>query len=115
MTIRRLERSEWNGFCRRASRGFVGKRVQIEVVSLQVGSQFEAQRLPLLGMAYDPKSDILEMLIGELDHLVRSPREFYVDEELFGIVSLQIIDADGMQQIITLHDPLMLPAPTVEE
>jgi hypothetical protein len=115
MTIRKLERNEWYGFCLRASRGFVGKHVEIEIVSLQIGSQFEARRLPLLGMAYDPKSDVLEMLIGELDHLVRAPRELYVDEELFGISSLQIIDAEGIRQIITLHEPLMLPAPSVEE
>ena len=115
MTIRRLERSEWTGFCLRASRGFIGKHVQIEIASLQIGSQFEVHRLPLLGMAYDPKSDVLELLIGELDHLVRCPREFYVDEELLGVVSLQIIDAEGIRQIITLRDPLMLPAPASGE
>ena len=111
MTIRRLERSEWRGFCIRASRGFIGKQVQIEVASLQIGFQLEAHRLPLLGMSYDPKSDVLELLVGELDHLVHAPRELYVDEGFFGAVSLQIVDAEGVQQIVTFRDPLMLPAP----
>jgi hypothetical protein len=39
------------------------------------------------------------------------PRELYVDEELLGIVSFQIIDAEGVRQIVTLRDPLMLPGP----
>jgi hypothetical protein len=54
---------------------------------------------------------VLELLIGELDHLIRAPRELYVDEELLGIVSFQIIDAEGVRQIVTLRDPLMLPGP----
>jgi hypothetical protein len=110
MTIRRLERSEWRGFCIRASYGFIGKQVKIEVASLEIGFQVEAQRLPLLGMSYDPKSDVFELLVGEMDHLIRAPRELYVDETA-DTVSLQIVDGEGVQQIVTLWDPLMLPAP----
>jgi hypothetical protein len=35
-----------------------------------------------------------------------------VDEEPLGITSLQIIDAEGVRQIVTLRDPLMLPGST---
>ena len=111
MTIRRLERSEWHGFCIRATRGFLGKHVRIEVGSLQIGFQLEAHRLPLLGISYDAKNDVLELIVGELDHLIHAPRELYVDEEIFDMISLQIVDADGVRQIVTFRDPLMLPAP----
>ena len=113
MTIRRLEHGEWGGFCMRASRSLLGKQVEIEVASLQIGFQLEARRLPLVGMVYDSESDTLELLIGELDHLIKAPREFYVDEELLGIVSFQVVDAEGVRQIVTLRDPLMLPGPHV--
>jgi hypothetical protein len=109
MTIRRLERSEWAEFCTYASRGWVGRWADIEVASHQIGSQVEARRLPLFGMSYDPKDDVLELLVGELRHLIWAPREFYVDEPPLGIVCLQIIDADGIQDIVTLREPLMLP------
>jgi hypothetical protein len=111
MTIRRLEHGEWGGFCIRASRSLLGKQVEIEVASLQIGFQLEARRLPLLGVAYDSESDVLELLIGDVDHLIRAPRELYVDEELLDIVSFQIVDAEGVRQIVTLRDPLMLPGP----
>lgn len=111
MTIRRLDRADWGAFCTRASRGFVGKQTDIEVASLQLGFQLAAHRLPLIGMSYDPKSDVLELLVGELEHLIRGPREVYVDEEPLGIVALQIIDADGDRRIVTLREPLMLPGP----
>lgn len=112
MTIRRLERSEWSGYCIRASRVLLGKQAKVEVASLQIGFQLEVHRVPLLGISYDPKSDIIELLIGELDHLIRGPQEFYVDDELFGTVTLQIVDGEGVRQIVTLCDPLMLPPPS---
>ena len=114
MTIRRLQRDDWSGFCIRVTRGFLGKWVDIEVASLQIGFQPEARRLPLIGISYDPKSDVLELLLGELEHLIRAPREFYVDEEPLGITSLQIIDAEGVHQILILRDPLMLPRRTAD-
>src|ERR1700704_3722586 len=67
MAISRLERSEWGGFCFRASHIFLGKHADIEVASLEVGFQLEARRLPLVGMFYDPGSDVLRLLLGELN------------------------------------------------
>jgi hypothetical protein len=62
-------------------------------------------------MSYDPKSDVLELLLLDLDHLIQAPRELYVDEALLGVVTLQIVNADGVRQIVTFRDPLMLPPP----
>lgn len=115
MTIRRVERNEWRGFCVHASKSLIGKHVEIEIASLEVGSQIEARRLPLLGITYDPKSDIIEIVLGDLDHLVHRPRELYVDDTPEGLASFEIIDGDGVQQIVILYDPLMLPPPTTEE
>lgn len=111
MTIRRLERSEWTGFCVHASRGYIGKWVRIEVGSPLIGAQLEAQRVPLIGLTYDPKDDVLELIAGDLDHLIRAPRGLWVDEQPDGNLSLQVIDEDGAYQIVTLREPLMLPSP----
>ncbi len=111
MGIRRLEPSEWGGFCIFVSRGFIGKQVELEVASLQIGFQVQARRVPLWGMSYDPERDVLDVLMGDLDHLIPGPREFYVDDASAGEIHLQIVDADGVRQIITLRDPLMLPSP----
>jgi hypothetical protein len=108
MSIRRLEPREWGGFCVFVSRGFIGKHVELEVGSLQIGFQVQARRVPLLGMSYDPERDLLEILMGDMDHLIPGPREFYVDDAPAGEIQLQIVDADGVRQIITLRDPLML-------
>ena len=111
MSIRRLERDDWCGFCIRASRLLLGKQADIEVVSMQIGLQPEVRRLPLIGVSYDSASDVLHLLLGTLSRPIRSPRELYVDEEPLGITSFEIIDAEGIRQIVTLRDPLLLPAP----
>jgi len=55
--------------------------------------------------------DVLQLLVGDLSHLIRAPRELYVDEEPLGLITFQIIDAEGVRQIITLREPLRLPVP----
>jgi hypothetical protein len=68
-----------------------------------------AIRAPLLGIVYDPKSDVIEIALEGLDHLVYRPRDVYVDSPPFGRASLGLIDGDGALQIVKLCDPLMLP------
>jgi len=111
MAIRKLDKEEWLVFCARASRGLIGKRVEIKVASLDLGTQIEAQWLPFLGIDYDPRSDIIEIVLDGLDHLVRNPLELYVDEDPIGMTSMQVIGGDGVRQILMLRDPLMLPPP----
>jgi hypothetical protein len=111
MTIRRLDRTDWTGFCLHVSRGLQGKWADIEIASLQIGAQLGARRLPLIGMSYDPRDDVLQLIVEGLEHLIRAPCEFYVDEQPLGPVIMQIVDADGVSQIITLRDPLLLPRP----
>lgn len=70
MAIRRLERSEWPSFCLRASRYFLGKRAEIEALSLEIGRQVAALRMPILGIDYDPRSDVMQILLRDLEHLI---------------------------------------------
>jgi len=108
MTIRRLERSDWMGFCAYASRGLVGRQTNIEVGSRKVGVQLEAHHLPLFGMTYDPKDDVLQLFVGNLRHRIWGLREFYVDDSRLGLVRLEIIAADGAREIVTMRELLLL-------
>jgi hypothetical protein len=111
MPILKLEKREWRSFFDRVTKGLVGKRAEIEVDSLDLGSQIEAEWLPLLGIAYDPKDDVLEIALDGVDHLIAKPEEVYVDIGPTGLTNLRVVDRDGVSQIIQLRDPLMLPAP----
>jgi Family of unknown function (DUF5335) len=109
MATRKLDKSEWRAFCDRMSKGLIGKQAEIEIASLALGSQVQGEWLPLLGVVYDPKSDVIEIALDGLDHMVPRPRELYVDIGPGGMLSLEIVDSGGVRQIVRLRDPLMLP------
>ena len=111
MATRKLDKKEWRSFFDRFSTTLDGKQAEIEVVSLRLGDQVEAHWLPLLGIAYDPNDDIVEVALEGLDHLIPKPREVYLEEGAGGLAALEIVDSDDVKQIIKLRDPLMLPAP----
>jgi hypothetical protein len=109
MAARKLDKSEWRVFCDRMSKALIGKQAEIEIASLALGSQVQGEWLPLIGIAYDPKNDLIEIALDGLDHLVYRPREMYVDIDHSGLISLEILDGNSVRQIIKLRDPLMLP------
>lgn len=111
MAIRKLPKEEWKPYFERVSRLVIGKRAEIEVASLALGDQIEAEWLPLLGITYDPKDDSIEIALEGLDHLIDRPRDVHVDEEALGLSRLQIVTADGDQHLVQLREPLMLPPP----
>ncbi|MGO4573956.1 DUF5335 domain-containing protein [Microvirga sp. 2TAF3] len=112
MSIRKLGKTEWRSFCDLMSKALLGKRAEVLIASHSLGNQVEAKWLPLLGIVYDGKDDMIEVALDGLDHMIRQPSELYVENEATGLTSLQIISADGTQQIITFRDPLMLPSPS---
>ena len=111
MTIRRLEHSEWGRFCSFASRHLIGKRADIETLSLDMGRRLSVNRLPIHRLYYDPNGDVIEIWLADVLHRIHRPREMYVDNLLIGLVNFVVIDAEGARQIVMLHEPLMLAAP----
>jgi hypothetical protein len=86
-----------------------GKRAEIEVASLELGDQIVAEWLPILGITYDAKNDVLDVALQGVTHLIRQPIEIVVDLRPTGVTSVAVVDADGASQVITLKDPVALP------
>jgi hypothetical protein len=112
MASEKLEKDKWKQMLDRLTKSVIGKSVEIEVASLGIGDQIEAEWTPLVGIAYDPKDDLVEVAVGdEVDHLINKPKEIYVDIGASGLISLEVVDGDDVRHIIKLRDPLMLPPP----
>jgi Family of unknown function (DUF5335) len=111
MVSKKLEKAEWQAFFERLSRLLEGKQTEIEAVGLSLGDQIQVEWTPLLGLVYDPKDDILELVLERLDHIIRKPREIYAEIGADRLANLEVVDADGVQHVVKLREPLMLPRP----
>ena len=109
---KKLEKSQWSVYFDLISKALGGKRAEIEVASLELGDQIEAHWLPFFGISYDPKDDVISLVLEGHDHLIHKPREIYIEGEGLELSSLEVIDAEGERHIVLLRDPLMLPAPS---
>ncbi|WP_027531798.1 DUF5335 domain-containing protein [Bradyrhizobium sp. WSM3983] len=109
---KKLEKSQWSIYFDLISKALGGKRAEIEVASLKLGDQIEAEWLPFFGISYDPKDDVIALALEGHGHLIHKPREIYIEGEGLELSSFEIIDANGERQIVVLRDPLMLPAPS---
>ena len=110
MATKELEKSRWEDAFNGLSKALIGKRAELEVASLALGDQIEAEWVPFLGISYDPKRDTIEILLQGIDHSIRRPRKVYLDEGATGLASMEIIDGEDARQILKLRDALMLPA-----
>jgi hypothetical protein len=108
--LRNIPKSEWRSFFDRMSKALLGKWAEIEVAQLDLGDQIVAEWIPLLGVTYDSKDDLLDVALDRLDHLIYRPKEIIVDESPDGLSSVAVVDADGARQVVTFKVPLMLPA-----
>lgn len=108
MATVKLDKGAWQSYFDGMSKVVVGKQTEIEVASLAIGVQVEAEWVPLLGITYDPKNDLLEILMEGLDHLIRQPRDIYIDQGPAGLTSMEVVGTDDVRQIIRLRDPIML-------
>lgn len=105
---------EWKPFFDRVSRALLGARAEVEVASLELGDQIVAEWIPLIGITYDSRDDILDVALDRSNHLIRHPRQIVVEQGPTGVASVAVIDSDGVQQIVRLKAPMMLPPPSGE-
>ena len=107
-TTKQLPREDWHSYFEKFTSRHVSdtqETVTIEVLSPEIGDQIEARDVPLLGITYDPKDDLLDVFVGDtLDHLIFTPREIYVVEEDDGFVSsLQVTRDEGVREVLQMR------------
>jgi hypothetical protein len=107
MTTRELAKAEWNAYFDQFSKHLIGEKVIVEIQGLEfVGDRHQARCLPLIGLTYDSKDNILQVAMDGLDHLIHEPREIIVTDGPDGLESLKVVDANRQTQIVTLVKPL---------
>ncbi len=111
MATREIPQDHWKDYFDHFSMVMDSELVEIEVAGLDVGDQIEAEWLPLSGISYDPKDDVVVVDAGDvLQHSIRKPRKIHVDEDDNGLHSMDIECAQGHHHILRFKAPLALPA-----
>jgi hypothetical protein len=107
-TTKQIPRAEWESYFERFTRehlsGNQPETATVEVVSPNMGDQFEATEARLLGLDYDPKDDAFELALEGVDHLSFQPSEIWVIEDEGGFLSaIELGHPDGTKEIVYLH------------
>jgi hypothetical protein len=115
-TTKQIPRAEWKAYFDEFTRQHLQQHLQkhlhddevevatIEVVSPLVGDQFEARDARLLGLGFDPKSDVFEVLLEGVDHLVFHPKEIWVIEEQGGFpLSIELVRDDDERELLYVY------------
>jgi uncharacterized protein DUF5335 len=109
--LRTVPKSEWQQYFDRMSKALLlGKWAEIEVASPDIGDQILAEWIPMIGVTYDSKDDLLDVALDRTDHLIYHPKEIVVEESGADLLSIAVTAADGTRQIVRLNEPLKLPA-----
>ena len=75
MPIQKLERQNGVPFFDYLSRMLAGSQVEIDAGPLALGGRVLADWVPLIGVVYDPKDDLVEVALEGLHYLIHKPRE----------------------------------------
>jgi len=120
MALEKLPKEQWKEFFDNFSKKFCKDKIpefaQIEVLSPELGDQEETLWVKLMGITYDPKDDVLDIALGELDldHMIYHPTEIWVDVDEDGFINeMEVIHDNGeLSEVINLRR--YKPAPDYE-
>lgn len=108
MVSTQLSNRQWQAYFDQIARLARSAQVYIEAAGLNIGAQVEADWLPLIGISYDPRNAVLSVTTDRIEHLINHPREIKVQYAADGLHNLAVTDAEGIEQLIRLREPLRL-------
>ena len=108
LETRSIPRDQLEDYFKRFTRHFLmpesTNRVDVEVLSMDWGDQFEAEGAHVFGITYDPRRDALEFALEGGDHRIEKVREIRTAEELDGFVkAIEVVREDGTREVARVN------------
>ncbi|RYZ57023.1 MAG: hypothetical protein EOP07_11040 [Proteobacteria bacterium] len=103
MTTKSIAKDDWKHYLDDYSKSLQSTLVELDVESLELGDQIEADWVHLKGISYDPKDDMLYIFTEALRHFIAKPRNIWVVEGSEGPSAIQIEDGEGTKHIVNLR------------
>ena len=98
------------GYFDHLSKHLIGERAEVEIAGLKSGDHIEARWVPLIGITYESKGDVLEIALERLDHLIHRPRDIIVTDSPEGLESMEVVEFRGTQADREIDETPALPA-----
>jgi uncharacterized protein DUF5335 len=100
----------FDSFTKRFLRREATNLADVEVTSMDLGDQFEAEGIQLSGVTYDSGKKELDVMLEGGDHRLFKPSEVWVLEDTDGFVrAIEVILADGVKNIIKVKRAALQP------
>lgn len=105
---KKIEKKQWQKYFDTFSLKFLKDEqpeyIEIQVMSEEIGVQPGTKWTLLKGITYDPKSDILEIQVEKMEHIIAHPKEIFVNEEENGwLTGMMVIQKGGERNIIDIR------------
>ena len=76
----------------------------VEVLTSELGDQFEAEGARLFGISYDPHTRSIDIELEGDDHRVYNPSEVWVLEEEDGFLkAVEMVQPDGTREVVRIR------------
>jgi hypothetical protein len=108
MPTRELARSEWRRYFDEVSKRLGYNRVELDVASLELGDHVEARWLPLRGIVFDRRADVVEIALDGVGHSILAPRAVHLEETERGLVGVEIVAANDSVETLRFREPLQV-------
>jgi len=108
MATKKIDKKEWKKYFDTFSIKYLKDKqpeyVEIQILSDSLGVQPETRWMVLKGITYDPKSDLIEIQVDKMDHMITHPQEIFVEEMDNGwLAGMQITQENGEKNIIDIR------------
>ena len=91
-------------FTKHFLQGGATEEVDVEVLSPDMGDQYLAEGVQLMGITYDSNANSLELELDSGDHRIEEPKEVWTIEETDGFVStIEVVRQDSTKEIVKIR------------
>ena len=102
-----IPKNQWEDYLNRLSKVLKDSPVEVEVAATGIFDKPEVEWLPVLGISYDPKDNIVSILFENLDHIIEKPYEIKVEKDGSGIKEIVIVsEEDASKTILRFKTPV---------
>lgn len=102
-----IAKAEWKEYLDGFSSALKGGECKVDIEALGIFDRVEVKWLPLRGISYDPKDEMVSVFFDNLDHMIEKPQQIEVRKGASGVESMEIVSGeDGARTVIKFKSPV---------